>query len=435
MESQELNQTTPSNNQVPTEKQQDTSQPATVKKASSWHVPILLVVILVLLGTTVFFAYHYFQPNTTNGGVDNGNSLSPTESPTTTNQQTADNRRVADSGWLTYTNEQYGFEFDYPSKYSISGSSNPWFDIKSDKVSPYDPDDFQSIFFEYREDLNYQETVEYRKSNLKNPVITQIQNGVFLKGEGTRESQGLYFNIVIFNLNGSPASFTTFFQDPELLDDFEKIISTFEIKAQHPDTGNLKTFTDSEIKGFSFKYNPNTWFVEENKDLEYCGGAGCSDPKGRTITLTHSNYKDFPTKVSLKINVSDEVAAIDNNIAICFSNSEISNIGSGWYRAKNPSISSVDEKRDSLWNRYFYQVASVKVFTNNEALTSTIKTSCNRQYLAYYINGSLNLTAGATTPVKYQGRPTLVTVWLDNRVSEEMSNVADDIVRSIEFAN
>lgn len=199
-----------------------------------------------------------------------------------------------------------------------------------------------------------------------------------------------------------------------------------------PNTKNLNRFTDEEISGFSFQYDPKEWFIESNEDLKYCGGAGCSRSHGKTITVTHNQYKDFPKKVSLNITLSDEVESIDDNISICFTSSEIEEIGSSWFRAKNPSISTADEQRDSLWGRYFYRSSSVKQFSDISAISSSIKTSCDKSGISYYINGSLNITSQPTLPISYKEKPTILTVHLQNTVSPEMASIADNIVKTIQ---
>jgi hypothetical protein len=82
---------------------------------------ILVVAIVVLVAVAGFFAYQYFSPKTQPvvQTQQNQNQQQQTANQQTNNVQPID--QIA--GWKTYTNAQYGFEFQYPKEWVTSDNS------------------------------------------------------------------------------------------------------------------------------------------------------------------------------------------------------------------------------------------------------------------------------------------------------------------------
>lgn len=178
---------------------------------------------------------------------------------------------------------------------------------------------------------------------------------------------------------------------------------------------NLVTFRDDNLVGFSFKYNPDIWFISRNEDAKSCSDVGCSAPYGRITSLFHKQYPGYQG-VALTITLvdADQLLLVDSSHLICFRDGDLVKLDSNWYRARNP---------------YYTYNSPTTSPDRSYYLSSTLKEVGGKQC----INGALNRAEQEKLPVKYNGKSTILDVSLSNSFLIQMDNIADDIVKSITF--
>lgn len=179
------------------------------------------------------------------------------------------------------------------------------------------------------------------------------------------------------------------------------------------DNGPIKTFTDDQIPGFSFKYDSTKWDIEAVEDLKFCNDVQCGPSEGRSYRLVSKITTSGMDRQALGITLS-AVATPDAYYAdnqICFPPANITKFSNAWYRASSP----YDNVNPPMGNYSFY-------FYPNNAVTN----NC--------IKGSLNIYVQDVIPnISYQGRPVKFDIYYSNNISESLNADADEIVNSIRY--
>ncbi len=293
-------------------------RPAPVKTGTSRKLVVSLIIIAVVGGYFVLAKYENWLP------------FRMVVAPTATS--TPDT-----TGWKTYRNEKYGFEFKYPRDYLLNDSTStegiPAYDVhiqlrENDRDHIWIMRDylgfentkkaFERYFFI---DLNQVMTKEYQVNNYEvllgsftAPVVSSTRAAIISNGK-------------------SYVGFQTLFpeQESELLD---QILSTFKFIEPNSavDTSNWKTYKSKEL-GIEFRY-PSEWNLKGGVSLN----TDCFDihEKGNIVNIALS----LPTEGGFFIEGVDKKAC--------------ANKGLGWYHyAKSPSEIKYKETV-KLGNNTFY---------------------------------------------------------------------------------
>jgi hypothetical protein len=170
----------------------------------------------------------------------------------------------------------------------------------------------------------------------------------------------------------------------------------------------------TNLLGFSFKYDDKEW-NEKIEDLKYCNEKECGSSVGRVITLTNKKYTDPMKSIILTIGITNNYDSGYDSNKICFSPEDVQEIGQ-WYRARNPFSTTSDETRDRLWERWFYPKNVIGGIDGKKCLF-----------------GSVNSPKGSNIPVLYNGKQTWLSINLSNKFDPSMNNIADDIIKSINY--
>ncbi|MFA6271981.1 MAG: hypothetical protein WC693_02615 [Patescibacteria group bacterium] len=99
------------------------------KKGNNIGLIVLISVVIFLIAGALWYAFGKENENTNNAnttqvGNENTNTVLNTNANTNTAVNSNTNSAVDTSDWLTYTNEEYGFEFKYPRDFSVTDNAS-----------------------------------------------------------------------------------------------------------------------------------------------------------------------------------------------------------------------------------------------------------------------------------------------------------------------
>lgn len=130
--------------------------------------------------------------------------------------------------WKTYDNQVLGLSFKYPEGYTLEEKGQK--DYINLITNPNDPFkdqigiDGQSITSK----MAYGSVVSIQKESLKNIQESTSSGWLRITGDGIRESEGEKFTIAIYKLGNNAIKMSTISIDPNVLQNFGQILSTFK---------------------------------------------------------------------------------------------------------------------------------------------------------------------------------------------------------------